>query len=481
MKGNDIQPERLIRLCESGLPRIAIKNCTAIISGTPDGHLNNVDIVVEDGKIEAVGAGVAAGVTSQNAVVVDGTDYIVCPGFVDTHRHCWHSFFRQHGMVSGWQAYSTTMHQGLATVYDPEDMYVGSLLASLTALDSGVTTLVDWSHNSRTPDHSDAAIEGLIDAGIRGVYVFAAPRFNAKSSRHPQDADRLQEKYFASDDKLVSMMLGTYSLSTTIMMGDDIPEGGVPEPRPNLSEHFRFARERGLRISVEGCWFEPTSESLIELFQRGEMGPDTTYVHCRNLSDEAWQAIAASGGSVSIAPRLAFPGPKPLPATQDALDHGIRPSISLDTEFNGPNDFVRILELTMHLQRAEVGFRIAGGDENPPPRLSAREMLEFGTIEGARANGMERRTGSIAVGKDADLLLYDVSGINAFPVNHPANTIVLGSSRGNLAAVLVAGRPVKWGGQLVGVDLGQVRALAESAKDRLIERWSAQRGGLPDK
>src|SRR5262249_42280784 len=150
---------------------------------------------------------------------------------------------------------------------------------------------------------------------------------------------------------------------------------------------------------------------------------------------------------------------------QVALDQGVRPSLSVDEEMDAPNDMFTQMRLTLSLQRGLIpnptvsmphpGASDASdgkkqGDEKPSSSLiSARDVLEFATIEGARANGLDKKTGSLTPGKDADIILLRKDRINVAPVNDPVGAVVLGMDTGNVDSVFVAGEAKKLGGQLI--------------------------------
>ena len=96
---------------------------------------------------------------------------IVMPGFVDTHRHMWQGALRNilpNGLLSDYQRDITGAARA---VFRPEDARIGDLVTALGALNAGVTTVLDWSHVGNSPNHTDAAIQGLGQAGIRAVYA----------------------------------------------------------------------------------------------------------------------------------------------------------------------------------------------------------------------------------------------------------------------------------------------------------------------
>jgi len=102
--------------------------------------------------------------------------------------------------------------------------------------------------------------------------------------------------------------------------------------------------------------------------------------------------------------------------------------------------------------------------------ISARDVLEFATVEGARANGLESKTGSLTPGKEADVILLRKDRINVLPVNDPVGAVVLAMDTGNVDSVFVAGKARKLGGQLVGVDLQQIADEAIKSRQYLLSK-----------
>ena len=136
---------------------------------------------------------------------------ILIPGFVDCHRHSWEGQLRRINPNSPTLAdYSNATHQSFAKAYRPQDMYVGNYLTAVGCIDAGITCVIDNSHNARSAEHSDAAVEALMDSGVRAVHASGAPQAGDWNKQWPQDLERLQKKYFSSADQLVTLrMVGT--------------------------------------------------------------------------------------------------------------------------------------------------------------------------------------------------------------------------------------------------------------------------------
>lgn len=418
-----------------------IRNACVVSLDPSVGDFERADILVRGSIIEAVRPNIEV-----DADEIDATDMIAFPGFVDSHRHCWQNVYRRFAPNATVSEYRTSSN-AIADAMRPEDVYIGVLLACYGAIDSGITTLLDWSHISNTPEHSDAAIEALFASGIRGIFGYAHSRSAYPGSRYPQDLRRLRKEYFSSDDQLVRLFLGA-----------DIER----------QENWALARELDLRITCH-AWRQ---NDLVEKAGRAKLlGSDITMIHCTGLGATAWQMMADSGVSISLAPNSVMQlgvggGISPI---QDALDHGIRPSLSGDTETVLPGDFFTQMRVLLALQRGLANQRRFDGDPNSPSLLSVRDVLGFATVEGAKANGLSSVTGTLTPGKAADIVLIRNTDANTMPLNNAIGTIVSGADRGNIDTVLVAGKVRKRHGRLVDVDLAALKAAVEKSRNRVSE------------
>jgi 5-methylthioadenosine/S-adenosylhomocysteine deaminase len=426
--------------------RVLIKG-GAIVSMDKDvGDLARGDVLIEGDSIAAI----AATIDAEGADVIDATDMIVMPGFVDSHRHAWEGQLRRIDPNSPTLLdYLNSTHFSFATHYRPEDMYVGNMITALGALDAGITTLVDNSHNARSPAHSDASVDALEDAGIRAVYAPGTPLAGDWAHHWPQDLARLKQERFADDDQLVTMAM---------MSQWDRPT-------------WAAAREVGLRIITEFLG-EEMGQLLPMLKEEGLLGPDNIFNHCTGLSDEQWDILRETGVNVDVCPRsdAQYGLEEGLCVYQRAIDHGIAPAISIDVEASYGGDMFAEMRAAYFMQRAHAQNRRYRGDEQAPAAVSVRSILETATINGARVAGLEQKTGSLTPGKKADLILVRTSDLNLFPSNHGIGTIVHAAERSNVDTVMVGGRIRKSGGKLVGLDRKKLTLATEASRAHLFER-----------
>ncbi|MFP7834289.1 amidohydrolase family protein [Marisediminicola sp. LYQ134] len=431
--------------------------------------MDSGDVLIIGTRIVAVGADLRSdrehGAVAASALVIDTRGSIVSPGFVDTHRHAWESQLRRSiPDVNDLGDYVTSTLAGIAPSYTPHDMYVGTRLAALTALDSGITSMLDFSHNSRTTAHSDAAISALIDTGIRGIHASMGPHFGEWDHQWPADLERMVDAFQGANDGLVSVRLA--ALSTDEIAGPAIAYG------PGLAA---LARDLGIWTSIDAVFGVPSSEAIVRWAEEGILDPTLTLVHSTGLTPDAWAAMGHAGVSVSLAPTsdAQIGLETAIPAVDEALAAGIRPALSIDVEVALASDMFTQMR-TLHAIQRMRATNGAYGSTRLPSRITTRDVLDFATLQGAKANALDHVTGSVTPGKDADILIVRADDINNMPLNDAVGTLVLGTDPRNIDTVLVAGNPRKWGGALVGDDIDELRDVVIRSRDDITRRAAGQ-------
>jgi 5-methylthioadenosine/S-adenosylhomocysteine deaminase len=443
--------------------RLLIQGGTLITVDRELGDFERGDILVENGAIVAVGHDL--GVTDAN--VIDASDRLVLPGLVDTHRHTWQALFRN--IASDWTLahYFTGLHGTMSELYRPEDTYAGNLIGTLEALDGGITTLLDWSHNLNTPEHADAAVTALFESGARAIFAHGcgfAHWAPVSHLAHDPDVRRVRERWFASDDQLVTLFLA--------------PRGNQFATLEVTESDWALARELDIRISChagDGEWGR--NRPVAALHERGLLGPDITFVHCNTLADDEMRMMAATGVTASISPDIEMQMGHGWPATDRLLEAGIRPSLSIDVCSSNGGHMFGTIRATLGTQR---GFDNAKAEAAGTPlvelKTTCRDALEFATIEGARACGLDHKIGSLTPGKRADMILVRTDDFSMTPLNNPIGAFIYNAHPGLVDTVLVDGKVVKRDGKLVGVDSARVRRLAVESRDDILRRAAGKNG-----
>jgi 5-methylthioadenosine/S-adenosylhomocysteine deaminase len=333
----------------------------------------------------------------------------------------------------------------LTPAYQAADAYAGVLITALGMIEMGTTAVVDISQVSHTPEHSDACIRALQESGIRAVYAYH--RGAGPAAQYPQDIKRLQRSYFSAKDQLLTLAL-TANLNANV---------------------FALAREVGVPV-VQHLVGADLSPQLLELGRAGLLRPGDAYIHCLGINDAAWRLIKDSGGQVSICAPIDMAMGHGLPAIQEALDHGFRPSLSSDHGVVLAQDFFTVMRSTYSLQRLLILQRLRKGEPNLPSLLNCRDLLEFATIAGARCANLEGKVGTLTPGKEADIVMLRADGLDVWPLNNAPMVVVNMMNPSHVDTVFIAGKVKKWGGKLVGVDTARVLRLAAEARDGVLRR-----------
>lgn len=435
--------------------RTIIRGATVLSMDGDTGNLVCGDILIDGSTITAIKEHIEV----SDAVVIEASGMIAMPGMVDTHRHSWEGQLRRlNPNAETLEDYCNATHYSFAKYYRPADMYIGNLLTALGCIDAGITTVIDNSHNSRTGAHSDAAIEALLDAGIRSIHASGAPVSGDWDNAHwPGNLERLQEKYFkAGTNELVSLAV-------------------MAQLEPEL---WAEARRLGLPIITEFFGGEMATE-LQGLHREGLLGPDNIFNHCTALPDAGWQILREAGVRVNVCPRSdAHYGIEDgMFAMQSALRHGISPGLSVDNETSYSGDMFMEMRVAFYLQRV-MGMhqQRCCGSEHHPVTLPAHSLLKAATADGAACAGLQDKIGSLAPGKQADLILIRAQDINLYPSGNAFGTVVHAAERSNVDLVMIGGRIVKRDGKVLGVDSERLRAAIDESREHLF----AAAGYQPD-
>jgi 5-methylthioadenosine/S-adenosylhomocysteine deaminase len=448
------------------------------------GDFAQADVLVEGKKILGVGPHLHA----SGAAEIDATGRIVMPGFIDTHHHQFETVLRSFladgvlindgsGSPSGSTTYFEFILLKFAPVYRPQDVYINELFGGLSQLDDGVTTVHDVSQIHHSPQHSDAAIQALFDTGRRAAFGYfesagAAILGTNPGNKYPGDAVRIKNKWFASTDQLVTMIMG----------------GEVYLGTPTYTQSWTIGRQLGLQIAahiLSPFGIRPILDQLAAgkggVNQDIGIGPDNLFIHMTGMSDDGWKAVHDKGAQVSIAFPIEMNMRHGMPPILKMQSLSMEPSLSVDVECTLTADFFTQMRSCMNMQRMVVNQMILEqGDFYPPNQwptpapgtpalLTTRDVLRFGTINGAKALRLDGKTGSLTPGKEADIIILDATRINVAPLNQVPGAVVSLMDRTNVETVIVAGKVRKWKGQLLDVDLPHLRRQLEASRDYVFD------------
>ncbi|WP_369192187.1 amidohydrolase family protein [Streptomyces sp. R08] len=365
------------------------------------------DVLIEDGAIAGVGSFDAPD-------AIDATGLVVLPGFVDTHRHLVHSPLRGAGADLTLNGYLTELSPRMSSL-PARDVRAATLLGAVEALNAGVTTVLSWGH----PGASTVEAEALAEAGIRALAGVA-----------PDDARLLAD--------------------STGLIGIAVASWGPRLPLADNARDIATARSLGLlttmHIGREG--------SVARLADAGLLGPDLHFVHGNGSSDDELKMLVDAGAGLTVTPTSELMMMSGAPVHGRFCDAGGAPALGVDVVLNSTADMFEQMRAALRLER------LRGTD------VAAGSLLRSASADGARAIGLGDVTGSLDVGKRADIVLLD--GFGHLPPELIAGGIVATGGVADVRSVLVDGRVVKRDGVLVDHDLLALRAAVARVARRAL-------------
>ena len=420
------------------LPRgdYLIKN-GAVITVDQAGVLPRADVHVRNGRIEAVGPDL----TVPGAETIDATDMIVMPGFIDTHYHMWSALGRN--FVGDGFGYFPAKN-ATSKLFTPEDFYASVMLGLAELANAGITCVHNWSHNTRSPSHADAELRAHRESMLRARYAYGhidqMPRNEPVSFA---DVDRVRREYFGSGtafDGLVHLGLnlrGTSQSDAATFLVD-----------------MAAGLERKLPIALHASQAPPPSVDAEDFDKRGWLGPNLLLCHFVTARDIDAELMAKTKTPLSWAThsefRLGRAG-DPRVALLRMRKAGVTISLSFDASSIAPPNMFETMRFTWNM-----GIPWRGTPSEPLPEVTFREVIRMATLNGAVALGLGDVTGSITVGKRADIILIRGNDLNIAPIADIEASVVQSANVNNVDTVMVDGRIVKRGGRLVGYDVDKI-------------------------
>jgi cytosine/adenosine deaminase-related metal-dependent hydrolase len=451
--------------------RIVIANGYVLSMDGEIGDIEHGSVLIEGSRIVAVEHDLG----SVDAELIDAAGGVIMPGFVDTHRHTWQTALR--GICSDWTLmdYFLGMRSTLSPRYAAEDVYVGNYVGALEALDAGVTTILDFSHCNNTPEHADKAIQGLADAGIRAIFAygyFAPPQAEPHFSTHEmrlEDSRRVHRELDALPGDLLTM-------------GISLTEPGLI-PFEETRHEVETARDLGVVMATHTACIWGLPSALDQFAHCGLLGPDIVHVHCNACTERDWRLLQRSDGKISVTPETEMQMGMGHPPIRKAIDAGLVLSLSCDVVSSNSGDM--FTQMRLGLQDA----RALDNDDHHRRRTdptalsySTRDAITWATVNGARALGLDDRIGSLAPGKQADLIVVAPGNdrLNMLGLANPVGAVVQQANASNVQTVLVAGSPVKREGRLLDVDFSRIARMLDESREGVLARTLADGPILPD-
>ncbi len=396
-----------------------IKGGCVLTLGARTSNYRVADVLIEDGAIAEIGQGIRA----RGADLIDATDTIVMPGFVDAHRHAWRGLFPNT---------ATRLSDTVAEHVAPDDLYAATLSSLLSAAAAGITTVADWCDVPSSDAHTEASLQAHTDSGLRTLLVSNAADSNS---------------------------IGPHTVLAYAAKTPSTPDDAESE--------IRRGRAAGRPVHMHVGTPKSPPGLVAELGNRDVLTDDITLIHGTNLNESDFDAIAASGCGLVLCPTTEMADGYGMPPLQGIIDRSIRPGLGVKDAGFGSADLFAQMRAANSVQHAVLFDLKLAGKGGIPNLLSTRDVIRYATIDGAHAIRGDRASGSLELGKQADLIILRADRPNIAPVNDPIGAVVWGMDTSNVDWVFVAGHPVVQSGEVQGAE--RATELAATAARRVGE------------
>lgn len=427
------------------------------------GDLPLGDILVQGGEIRAVAPSIEA---PPGALVLDGAGRIAMPGMVNGHIHLAQTMQRGLSTEHSFVTYFQQIVLRHSNRMRPEDVRLADQAGALEQIAAGVTTVMDWSRETASPEHCDAALEGLAAGGVRAILAYTAPPV-------PQggNAAEINARMVGHARALLGGRLPRLVSLWTCLQGPDF----VPL-EPAIADMRRLA-ELGVPIAIHtgaAHYANRKPRLLAQLDAAGLLSERLQVVHANGHEEDEYKLAADKGVMLCSTPEVEMRMGHGQPALFKAAAAGMRVSVGTDIPSmvgGGVLPQLRILQAA-ELHRINLAAVAETRQVPTSPAISARRMLELATIEGARGLGLDRVTGSLTPGKRADILLIRTDTPLVAPVSDPHGAVLLQAGAGDIETVLVDGVIRKQAGRLTEPEAPRLFARLQARAEEMAEAAS---------
>lgn len=444
-----------------------LKGGTALVHNDQD-HVTatKTDILIQGSKISRLAPDIPS---SEAEHILDCTDKIITPGFIDTHHHVWQT------QLKGKHAHQTLLEylpQGnfTSSCYHPDDVFWGQLGGALEAIEGGITTLVDHAHINYSPEHTYAALRATLASGIRSIFGYCpTPRAEAL------------EPFSMAHDFFPPWVMDTFEkLAAANPMGDGrvllgFAFDGLFLPKEMLQPIFKRVFDAGAHLYTVhdsvGPMFGNRPSAFYTLKSLELLDPKrrTIISHANGIQSDSGPELVANNVSISNTPSselqmgMANAG-RPLPVC--FTDPALSPSTSIGVDCHSigsafiPSQLRELLAATRIFKHEEdhkdgKWHRSLAPTKPGDGFPSVEQAFNAATLGGARAVGLADKIGRIKEGYSADLVVWEGTSPSMVAVaeEDPIAAVVLHSSIRDVSGVIIDGTLRKWEGRLLDVNL----------------------------
>ncbi len=395
--------------------------------------------------------------------VIDGRGKVVLPGFVSAHNHVGYAVFRGRGEDIGY-APALRLYNPMALLMRRDERRAIGCLGIAELLRGGTTTILEMEEEV---DVFAPYVERVGMRAAMGVMVHDVDIERMTAGETVFD-EAVRERQLAQAIGFAEAWNGKAEGRITTMM----TANGTGTSSPELLRGLRDAADRlSLRLSIHIGTGEDRSVrelrgigSFEYAREHGFLTPDVVAVHCNRMVEGDAEVLADTGAHLAHCPHMnQFRGS--IAPVAELRANGVNVGLGIDNYFSDYFDLIR------------SSIAVARIRANDPEVLPADEALGLATIDAARAHGLDRLTGSLEVGKRADLQIVDMRRYGLTPANDPLCTLVYHAHARDVETVMVDGRTVVRAGEVVGESEEALVDEAAMASDAAWARFRERHGG----
>ena len=417
--------------------KILFKNAM-VLTMENDEILKNALVAVEDDKIAYVGEACEDWLNRAYDRVVDASGHMIMPGFINTPAHLAMTLLRGYGSGLPLQSWLEDKIWPVEELYEDEDYYVGSQMAVAEMLRSGTTCLSDMYMGM------DLTAKVLCETGMRGVLSRGMVAFS-KEMLEPKLAEnvKLYEDWHGKENGRIQVFLGPHAEYTNT--AETMPIYAATAKELGCGIHIHVSETAS---EVAGC-VERHGMSPVRFLKKMDIFDGRALAaHCVHVSEEDMCILAEHGVGVAHNPSSNIKLASGFAPVAKMLDKGVH--VGIGTDGVASNDRMDML------REANLASLIAKGFSGDPTQLDAFTTLRMATLGGAQALGMADRLGTVTVGKQADLIMLDLTGPAYQPENEMMNHLVYSANSTDVVMTMVDGRILMENGVLTTMDLDQI-------------------------
>lgn len=429
-----------------------------------------LDILVEGTIISKIEPHIIPGADIK---VIEAAGKIICPGFVDTHRHLFQSHIRTSVANQTLLEYCGHLLLGRVLFYKPHDVYLAQLGAATEAIYCGVTTVLDHSHIQLSEEHIQQCIKASIESGIRSSYCFAP--YGLPESINPL-------KFAKNPLELHKKHLDLfYKLSDQLPLGNSANDGRVTlglgydgvefRPVEDSKKVLDFAHARKYPITFHDA--HRHNMSSMKFMRANSLLSDTMVLsHFSSPLEEDYEAAREHGVGIACTPESELQMSHGWPEAFPAMRQGCKVGLGVDSGAICSGDLFSAMRICLQVQRAKDNSEYEARNKIPRQlQATVSQVLYMATLGGAEAIHMDKEIGSIEVGKKADIVVIGMGSPCMVGATNLGAALVMHASPSDVEWVIVNGEVVKEDGKLLRVEWEKLKGeLVENVKV-LEERW----------